>query len=248
MKIEQNLAVAELWYGVEPFGSDIVRLREVHIHPYWSGSIWVLRGASRDLVIDTGTGIVPPAPIVNAICQRPVLAIALSSYYDHIGGIYSFEERSCHVLEAERMMTPQNTWTDFLHANAFTAIPYEGFSLEDYSVQSATPTQTFDDGDTIDLGNRKLEVVHTPGRTPGSIALWDAGSGILFGGETLFLDPEELDFPPTDVLAYEASLHRLSALPIQKVFGGHYADFNADQFHTLLHKEIGRYRDAIDPL
>lgn len=237
-----KLPVAGVWYGIEPHKAGVIRLQEVHIHPYWSGSIWLLRGANRDLVIDSGTGIVPPAPVVNAISSRPVLAIALSSYYDHIGGMYAFEARACHRLEADAMQNPKDTWRPFVDANAFSALPYENFRVEDYSVRPTTPTETFEDGDVIELGDRQIEVIHVPGRTKGSIALWEAETGILFGGETLFLDPECRNFPPLDVPAYEASLQRLATLPVQTVFGGHYADISAVQFRTLVGKEIGRYR------
>ena len=115
--------VAELWYGIEPYPGDVVRLREVHIHPYWSGSIWLVRGRERDVVVETGTGMVPPGPVVAAITDRPVLAVALSHYYDHAGGLSSFDERACHALDADLLAHPPRTWGNFVKADPFSALP-----------------------------------------------------------------------------------------------------------------------------
>ena len=40
------------------------------------------------------------------------------------------------------------------------------------------------DGDILDIGRYNLEVIHTPGHTPGSICL--KGDGVIFTGDTLF--------------------------------------------------------------
>jgi hydroxyacylglutathione hydrolase len=42
------------------------------------------------------------------------------------------------------------------------------------------------DGDTVRIGGRELEVLHTPGHSPGSISLLLREQGILFSGDTLF--------------------------------------------------------------
>ena len=54
--------VAEFWYAVEACDNAIIRFREAHIDCYAVGDIWLVRGRDRDLVIDTGSGIVSPAP------------------------------------------------------------------------------------------------------------------------------------------------------------------------------------------
>lgn len=47
------------------------------------------------------------------------------------------------------------------------------------------PVITVVDGDVIDLGGRPLRVIHIPGHTPGSIALLDINSRVLFSGDTV---------------------------------------------------------------
>jgi len=50
------------------------------------------------------------------------------------------------------------------------------------------------DGDVISIGNEKLQVIHTPGHTPGGICLYNAPD--LFTGDTLFVGGlGRTDFP-----------------------------------------------------
>ena len=93
--------IAETWYGIDPCPGGVLRLREAHVDPYMSGDIWLVRGAERDLVVDSGMGILPPGPVIAGLSDKPVLAVALCSYYDHAGGMYSFEKRLCHSLDAD---------------------------------------------------------------------------------------------------------------------------------------------------
>jgi len=74
------------------------------------------------------------------------------------------------------------------------AFLYDGIAMQaamfGWKVQPATPvTRWIEHGDTIALGKRTLEVIHTPGHTPGSVcfALQDPDAGrIIFAGDTLF--------------------------------------------------------------
>jgi len=53
-----------------------------------------------------------------------------------------------------------------------------------FKVISPEATRILEDGDTIELGNLKLEIIHTPGHTPGSISI-KLGSSV-FTGDALF--------------------------------------------------------------
>ncbi len=237
------MKLADTWYGIEPYPDKIIRLREANIDPYWSGSIWLVQGSKRNLVVDTGTGIVAPAPVVEAISDKPVIAIALSSYYDHAGGLYSFEHRLCHHLEAPDLIDPPLNWNNFIAQNRLTALPYADYDFKTYSMKGTKPTQLLSDGEIIDLGDRQLEIVHIPGRTPGSIALYEQDTGYLFGGESVFIDPDEYrEFRPQNIVNYESSLIKLSKLAVTKIFGGHYGAFSLGEFKQLVEKEIGRYQ------
>ncbi len=48
------------------------------------------------------------------------------------------------------------------------------------------PAATVDDGDRIDLGNRVLTVLHTPGHSPGHLCLFEEAGGLLFAADAIY--------------------------------------------------------------
>lgn len=211
-----------------PIANDIVWLREIHVDPYAVGDIWLVRGAEIDLVIDTGSGIVPLAPVIDAISDKPVLAVALNHSYDHAGGWWGFNERACHPLGAAALRDPSEETSlvfDYLNDASLSALPREGYSTKDYRMIGAAPTRLVEDGDRIGLGGRSLEVMHTPGRGPGGIVLWEAETGSLFTSDMLYDGSHGLAWPPDDPTLYARSLRRFRALPVTVVHGGHYGSF-----------------------
>ncbi len=69
----------------------------------------------------------------------------------------------------------------------------------------------------------KLEVIHTPGHTPGGICLYDAESKTLFSGDTVFQDGS---FGRTDLYGGNAaqlieSIKKLSLLDVSVMYPGH---------------------------
>lgn len=69
----------------------------------------------------------------------------------------------------------------------------------------------------------ELEVIHTPGHTPGGICLYGAGAKVLFSGDTVF---QEGGFGRTDLFGGSTvqlvkSIERLSHLDIRAMYPGH---------------------------
>jgi len=48
------------------------------------------------------------------------------------------------------------------------------------------PDQELADGMVGEVAGARLEVLHTPGHTPGGVCLFGADEGVLFSGDTLF--------------------------------------------------------------
>lgn len=77
------------------------------------------------------------------------------------------------------------------------------------------------DGDTIDLGDRILDVFHLPGHTPGSLLLLDRQSKVLLSGDTCArrLLYGTLDFVPIDVFC--DSLRRIQTQDFDVIYSAH---------------------------
>ena len=230
--------IAENWFTVEHLSDGVSRIYEPHMADWLRCNIWHVRGRDRDLVIDTGMGVRPMLEEMTQLTQRPVTAIVTHSHFDHSGGLYEFKTRCCHPVEAHTMAAPTlaNTVADtgYVRAEAFTALPYEGFSYKDYFVRPAPITDMLDEGDVIDLGDRVFDVMHLPGHSPGSIALYEKETGLLFSGDVVY-DGELLD----DLFHSNAehlaeSLNRLRELPVNTVHAGHYTSFNRQKLRTII--------------
>lgn len=230
--------IADNWFTVEHLNDGVSRIYEPHMADWLRCNIWHVQGRDRDLVIDTGMGVRPMLHEMTQLTQRPVTAIVTHSHFDHSGGLYEFKTRCCHPLEADIMATPSptNTVADtgYVRAEAFTALPYENFRYEDYFVRPAPITDMLLEGDVVDLGDRAFHVFHLPGHSPGSIALYEKATGLLFSGDVIY-DGELLDnlfHSNADHLA--DSLNRLRELPVSTVHAGHYASFDRLQMITII--------------
>ena len=91
--------------------------------------------------------------------------------------------------------------------------------------------------DELDVCGVRLQVLHTPGHTPGSVCYYDAENARLFSGDTLFRKGfGRYDLPGGSMMALRDSLRTLFALPVNvEVLPGHGSD-------TSIAQEKARYR------
>ena len=87
----------------------------------------------------------------------------------------------------------------------------------------------------IDLGDRHFEVIHTPGHSPGGIALWEEASGVLFSGDIVYDGPLIEGDTAEEAAQYYASMKRLLEVPVRMVHGGHFPSYDGAR-----HKQIIR--------
>jgi glyoxylase-like metal-dependent hydrolase (beta-lactamase superfamily II) len=231
-----RIATEAGWYETAPQGDGVTLIHEPHIRPYYRCNMWHLRGRDRDLLLDTGMGVVPLRRQVALLAERPVLAVASHSHFDHIGAHHEFAERAIHRLEAAILARPEPAATLaalYTAAEMFSALPPPPHRA-DRAIPPAPPTRLLEAGDVIDLGDRRLEVLHLPGHSPGSIGLWESATGILFSGDAVYDGPLVDDCYHSDVPDYLATMERLRGLPVRVVHGGHFRSFGAERFRALI--------------
>ena len=241
-------STADAWYATERVGDDVTYIYEPHVTEFFRCNIWHVRGRDRDLLIDSGMGVVSLREHVPLVTEKRVLAVASHSHFDHIGSHHEFTERLVHAAEADLLANPTraNTLADpYVSDGIFTRLPPAPYSSTEYAVKAAPATRVLVDGDVIDLGDRHFTVIHTPGHSPGGIALWEEATGILFSGDILYDGPLVEDAYHSDLDDYIASMKRLYDIPVRVVHGGHYASFDGERHRTLIRrwldeKERGR--------
>jgi glyoxylase-like metal-dependent hydrolase (beta-lactamase superfamily II) len=79
------------------------------------------------------------------------------------------------------------------------------------------------DGDRISIGDAEIQVLHTPGHSPGSISLWIPALDALFTGDTVLKGGAGyLERPECDPWALASSVQRIAALSEQTtLYPGH---------------------------
>ena len=233
--------IAEHWYEVIPVSDGVSLIRELHVAPWLRCNMLHIRGRDHDVHVDTGMGVRPLKTEIALLAERPVTALQSHSHFDHSGGSHEFDVRLGHKAEAHLMADPHadddgspNPYWPFVRAETFTALPYDGFDWRTYDVRPAPLTGHLDEGDVVDLGNRHFQVLHMPGHSPGSIALWEEKTGILFSGDILYNGDLFDNLYHSDTVVYRESLTRLKELPVTTVHGGHYTSFDRARMHQLI--------------
>ena len=231
------LPIAENWFKIRSYSDDITLIFEPHVIPDIRCNMWHVRGRERDLLFDSGMGLVSLKRHVALVTERPLLCVASHSHFDHVGGHYEFDDRLMHAAEADILSKPDRRNTviaDYVTADIFKALPYPGFDADDYAIRAAPRTHLIAEGETIDLGDRRFEVLHLPGHSPGCIALWETATGTLLSGDVVYdgrLYDTLYHSLPED---YAASMERLRAYRVETVHGGHWASFGRTRFIELI--------------
>jgi len=246
-----QIATADTWYETRSLEDGVTHIWEPHIKPFYRCNIWHVRGRDRDLLIDSGMGVVSLRQQVSLLSGRPILAVASHTHFDHIGAHHEFAERAVHRAEADILAQPTRDRTladkyvrDAADGDMFTRLPPMPYRSDAYGIKEAPATRLLADGDTIDLGDRLFRILHLPGHSPGGIALWEAATGILFSGDTVYDGPLIDDAYHSDIDDYVRSMERLRALPVRVVHGGHFASFGRERFVELIDGYLSAKRRA----
>lgn len=227
----------ESWYSTKRLDDDVTYICEPYIQEFYRCNIWHIRGRDRDMLVDSGMGVVSLREWVPLVTERALLAVASHTHFDHIGCHHEFECRAVHSAEAELLAHPtrENTLADpYVTDDIFDALPPEPYCSKCYAVKGAPATCILEDRDVIGLGDRVFEVVHTPGHSPGGIALWEKATGILFSGDILYDGPLIEDTYHANAGDYYASMKRLLDYPVRVVHGGHFPSFSGTRYRQLI--------------
>ncbi len=176
---------------------------------------YLIVGTETALLFDTGNGMGDIKAIVDQLTDKPVQVLNSHTHFDHIGGNYQFEK----ILSIATDFSSANSKGEKSDRVTMETSPDalckglpEGVTSEDHQILPFTISKKVKEGDVIDLGNRKLEILQITGHTDDAIALLDKEAGFLWTGDSFYEGPIWLYFPETDLVAYRKSIARLAAL------------------------------------
>lgn len=219
-------AGAAHWFQTAEVAPGIWRSLEPAVHDFFRANLYTVAGRDLDLQVDFGAGVMPLRPALP-LGERPVLAVATHAHVDHVGGFHEFTRRAGHAAEAAHFAAMDEagtlaSWFGQERAGPSLArLPAPGWRLANWRLAPAPLTETLAEGDEIDLGGRRLTVLHLPGHSPGSIGLLDEAAGLLLAGDAIYEGGLVDDIPGADIAAYCATMDRLRRLDCRMVLGGH---------------------------
>jgi hydroxyacylglutathione hydrolase len=196
--------------GKEVFKNDDVVFHQIDDHTWvgtghlvYNESIYLIEGSNKAVLIDAGTRIKDLDKIAASITKKPIMLVGTHVHGDHMGAIDYFPE--LYINPGDSVLVKQ------------TIPNYKG------------KIKYLKDGESIDLGGRTLDVVFTPGHTPGSTTFIDKSAGYGFSGDSfgsgnLLLT---LDFS-TLIATCEKTSAIMGKYGIKFFYPGHYSGTNPE--------------------
>ncbi len=215
------------WFKVYNVGEGVYAIAEPF--NYQEVISYLIIGSERNILFDTGMGMDRISDVVKELSPLPVIVINSHTHYDHIGGNHEFET----VYAIDTAYTARFSSIGWNHDQVKQEVTNEAFCSKrlptlDTAFYQIKPYKDkikkfIKDGDTIDLGDRGIEILQVPGHTPDCVALFDRSAGYLWTGDMYYEATIWLFFDGTDLNAYEKSINRFASLApgLTKVFPAH---------------------------
>jgi glyoxylase-like metal-dependent hydrolase (beta-lactamase superfamily II) len=175
---------------------------------------YLVVGGDRAVLIDTGMGVGDMRALVDGLTDRNVTVVNSHAHWDHIGGNHQFDQIAIHAAEApalQRGVGNAKLRASFAPDRLRGSLP-PTFDPTTAAFPARYATSILDGGERFELGGRTLDVIHTPGHSPGGIVLLDREGGALFSTDVAYAGALYCQFPDSDLEAYRRSLRALAEL------------------------------------
>ncbi len=170
---------------------------------------------NKDTLIDSGVGfnftrLMDVLRVFKSSLDSIKTIINTHYHFDHIGGNGYMTNAKIWIHEADASVLEKGD-------EEATVADFFGKQMRPMKVE-----KKLKDGDKIPFGDLTLEVIHTPGHTPGSICLYEPKGKLLFTGDTIFPDGfGRTDLPGGDANQLKKSIEKVLKLKVDKILPGH---------------------------
>ena len=156
-------------------------------------------GSDRVLIVDPGEEAERILAKLEQIGGRAEAILLTHCHFDHIGAVAPVAAATGAPVYCPEIETP-------ILSNIMAFVPWEGFGpYEDYEAD-----ETVAGGETLELAGFEIDVVFTPGHSPGHVTYSLRGEDAIFSGDVLFQGSVgRVDLPGGDGPTLMASIRRL---------------------------------------
>lgn len=140
----------------------------------------------RLAIVDPGGDIDQILDAIRQVGGTPEKILVTHAHIDHAGAVAELAERLAIPIEGPQR--EDQFWIDMLphQAQMFGFPPSRTF----------TPDRWLDDGDTVTVGNLRMDVIHCPGHTPGHVVFHHRDTQLAWVGDVIFAGSiGRTDFP-----------------------------------------------------
>lgn len=212
----------EDWFTVEVIDDNTFAISE---YKHWEEThCYLMCGTEKAVLIDTGLGVSNIRSVVDSLTTLPIMTVITHAHWNYIGGHKYFEDIAVHEAEKEWLSVRFPIPLQVVKRNLMCKpcdFPKD-FMLEDYQIFTRTPQYILHDGDYLDLGNRKLMVIHTPGHSPGHCCFYELDREYLFSGDLIYEGCLDAFYPSTDPQLFFQSVRKIQNLSIERILPGHH--------------------------
>lgn len=159
------------------------------ISEYRLVNMYLLEGETGALLIDCGAGLGDAAQTAHELTDKPLTVAVSHGHFDHDGAAMLFPAVYMHPLDFDisRQGHRQGEQARTFYAQSRGPVRNPDASVDELLalVQPNGPVHRLPmwDGTVFDLGGRKVEVIHTPGHSLGSVCFLDGQTRMLFTGD-----------------------------------------------------------------
>ncbi|MFE0624822.1 MBL fold metallo-hydrolase [Priestia aryabhattai] len=183
----------------------------------------LILGKEKALLFDTCYGIGDLKTTIRTITDLPITVVNSHGHIDHIGGNWQFDEAYIHSddLSLAQQHSSQQIRKQFITSFKEQSVP-PNFSVDKFIEREIMPLLPIKDGHIFDLGQRQLQVIHTPGHSQGCISLLDKKTGTLLSAD-IVMPMVWMFFPEsTSIKTLVSSLRKLKDLSFDKIVSSHF--------------------------
>ena len=159
------------------------------INEYDFANCFLIEGETAACLIDTGDGIAELDAVVKKLTDKPLTVLITHAHADHIGGAVWFPAVYVHPADLRRGRAYcRPRWRMyFLYCHKYKRIGHRVKYTDALQKKYRPELRTVNEGDSFDLGGRRIETYLTPGHSPGSLIFRDSLTGTVFAGDNVNL-------------------------------------------------------------
>jgi glyoxylase-like metal-dependent hydrolase (beta-lactamase superfamily II) len=154
---------------------------------------YLLVGNDKAVLIDSGNGIGNIAKVTAKLTDLPVTALLTHEHADHFGGSHRFDTIGIRPVAAadatlRKGVPNQRARRSVSSPQVWKPLP-RGVDPETFAVPPVRANMFLADGQIIDLGGRRIEVIFTPGHSAASVCFLDLDRRLLATGDHYYPGP-----------------------------------------------------------